>query len=211
MYVTKRNKNIKKKDILKCFKQQDHVFGFIPLTSLSQKYKLWDLSHSVVLSQVESDLLACYKEVRESQEYNCQRCGIQLSDSINFGYLFSFGWDYWDYQLFAFLKFGFPLGFDRRNTFLCPTFTSPNSSRFFPQHVLTYPQEEKAHGAIFGPFPPFGVNTQISPFITREKSDSEKRRLIIDLSFPPDHVSIQVFPRIYILVLLSNFIIRLLT
>ena len=31
------------------------------------------------------------------------------------------------------------------------------------------------------------MNTQISPFITREKSDSDKRRVIIDLSFPPDH------------------------
>ena len=38
-------------DILKCVKQQDHVFGFIPLTSLSQKYKLGHLSHSAVLSR----------------------------------------------------------------------------------------------------------------------------------------------------------------
>ena len=118
-------------DILKCVKQQDQVFGFIPLTSLSQEYKLGDLSNSAVLSQDESDPLACYKKVRDSQKYNCQRCRIQLPDSIDFDYLFSFGRDYWDYQLFAFLKFGFPLDFDRRNTFLCPTFVSHNSAWFF--------------------------------------------------------------------------------
>ena len=122
-------------DILKCVKQQDQVFGFIPLTSLSQEYKLGDLSNSAVLSQGESDHLACYRKVRDSQKYNCQRCRIQLSDSIDFDYLFSFGRDYWDYQLFAFLKFGFPLDFDRKNTFLCPTFVSHNSGRLFPQHA----------------------------------------------------------------------------
>ena len=141
------------------------------------------------MSQGEFDPLACHKKTRESREYNCLKCRIQLSDSIDFDYLFSFGQDYWDYQLFAFLKYGFPLDFDRNTTFLCPTFTSHNSAKFFPQHVLTYLQEEKAHRAIFAPPPflPFGVDTQISPFITREKSDSEKRRVIIDLSFPPDH------------------------
>ena len=176
-------------DILKCVKQQDYVFGFIPLTSLKHKYRLGDFGHSVVLSRDEFDPLVCYKKVRESHEYNYLKCRIQLSDSIDFEYLFSFGRDYWDYQLFAFLKYGFPLDFKRNNTFLCPTLTSHNSAKFFPQHVLTYLQEEKAHGAIFGPLPcpPFGVDTQISPFITREKSDSQKRRVIIDLSFPPDH------------------------
>ena len=178
-------------DILKCVKQQDCVFGFIPLTSLSRNYSLDDLDQALVLSQGGCDPVACHKMVRESHQYNCQKCHIQLSDSIDFEYLFSFGQDYWDYQLFAFLKYGFPLDFDRQNTFLCPTLTSHNSAKSFPHHVLTYLQEEEAQGAIFGPFPhpppPFGINTHISPFITREKSDSEKRRVIIDLSFPPDH------------------------
>ena len=94
-----------------------------------------------------------------------------MSCSVDFGYLFSCGPDYWDYQLLAFLKFG---------TFLCPTITNHNLARVFPQYVLTYLQEEKGHGSIFAPFP-------FPPFITREKSDSEKRSVIIDLSFPPDH------------------------
>ena len=54
-------------DRLKCVKQQDHVFGFIPLTSLNKKYSLRDLTHSAVLSQCQSDPLACYKDVRDQK------------------------------------------------------------------------------------------------------------------------------------------------
>ena len=44
-------------DILKCVKQQDHLFAFIPLTSLNWKYRLGDFNHSAVLLQGESDPL----------------------------------------------------------------------------------------------------------------------------------------------------------
>ena len=71
--------------------------------------------------------------------------------------------------------------------FLCPTFTSHNSARFFLQHVLTYLQEEKAHGAIFGPFPsPFWSKHSNFPLYNQGEV-SHKMRVIIDLSFPPDH------------------------
>ena len=44
------------------------------------------------------------------------------------------------------------------------------------------------YGAILGPFkdPPI-KEMHISPFMTREKADSDKRRVIIDLSFPVGH------------------------
>ena len=56
----------------------------------------------------------------------------------------------------------------------------------FPDHVTAYLQDEIQHQAIFGPFKnkPFGEITHISPFITRNKQDSDKRRVIIDLSWP---------------------------
>ena len=40
------------------------------------------------------------------------------------------------------------------------------------------------YGAIYGPFaqPPFPCH--VSPFLTRDKPDSDKRRVILDLSFP---------------------------
>ena len=54
----------------------------------------------------------------------------------------------------------------------------------FPTHVDTYINEEKQFGAIHGPFkdPPF--DTFQFPCITREKPDSENRRVIVDLIWP---------------------------
>ena len=55
-----------------------------------------------------------------------------------------------------------------------------------PSHVLHYLLEERTHNAIFGPFTtkPFGDVTHNSPFITREKANCDKRRVIVDLSWP---------------------------
>ena len=54
----------------------------------------------------------------------------------------------------------------------------------FKDHVDHYIKTEKEHGAILGPFkdPPFPLHT--SPFLTREKSNSTNRRVIVDLSWP---------------------------
>ena len=55
----------------------------------------------------------------------------------------------------------------------------------YPDHVKSYLDTEMHHGAIYGPYdhPPFGDNTHISPFMSRDKPDSDKRRIIIDLSW----------------------------
>ena len=55
----------------------------------------------------------------------------------------------------------------------------------FPDHVTTYIDTEMEHQAIYGPYtePPYGDHTQIPPFMSREKADSENRRIIIDLSW----------------------------
>ena len=60
-----------------------------------------------------------------------------------------------------------------------------NSANQYPDHVSHYLQEEIQYGAIAGPFrvPPLG-KLHVSPFMTRDKSSSEHRRVIIDLSWP---------------------------
>ena len=52
----------------------------------------------------------------------------------------------------------------------------------FKDHVNYYLETEIDHKAILDPFqgPPFPLHT--SPFLTREKSNSDKRRVIVDLS-----------------------------
>ena len=80
---------------------------------------------------------------------------------------------------------------DLRNDGSCHT-----SARDNPDHVTAYIEDEIQHGAIFGPFQkkPFGDIINISPFITRPKPDSNKRRVIVDLSWP-DKASVNYFTK----------------
>ena len=64
--------------------------------------------------------------------------------------------------------------------------SSYNSALQFPEHVTAYLNDELEDKAIYGPFEnkPFGEETHISTFFTRNKPDSTKRGVIIDLSWP---------------------------
>ena len=86
-----------------------------------------------------------------------------------------------------FLKFGFPLDFPRSEEGnLQSTEGSHSSAIQHKEHVHMYLSDEIGHQAIAGPYDqsPYGDKTQISPFMTRDKSDSDKCRVIIDLSWP---------------------------
>ena len=53
----------------------------------------------------------------------------------------------------------------------------------YEEHVKHYLQEELNHGAILGPFKSKPINLHVSPFMTRDKPDSQWRRTIVDLSW----------------------------
>lgn len=67
---------------------------------------------------------------------------------------------------------------------------SPNhpSAQNFQAHVDDYIDLERELGAIIGPFsaPPFTPWCNVAPLMTREKSNKIDRRIIVDLSFPPE-------------------------
>ena len=97
------------------------------------------------------------------------------------------------------IGYGFPLDFDH-NVSLVNDECNHKSAADFKEDVEVYLQKEKGLGAILGPFkePPV-KNLHISLFMTREKADSKHRRVIIDLSFPPDHsINAGVTPDIYL-------------
>ena len=112
--------------------------------------------------------------------------------------------DYWDTQLVQLIKFGFPLDFNRDSPLHWED-KNHNLALLFPEHVDAYLKEEISHGAIVGPFESTHLNNcHFSPFMTREKSDSDKHRVIIDLSWPSDaSVNLGVDKNSY---LASNFI-----
>ena len=93
--------------------------------------------------------------------------------------------DYHDKQIIQLLKYGFPLG----NTKGCGSRTIPKNhtgARFYQSHVAQLLQTEILCKSVIGPFSqsPFGHDTFLSPLNSVPKKDSEKRRLILDLSFP---------------------------
>ena len=51
-------------------------------------------------------------------------------------------------------------------------------------HVSKYISEEIKYGAIWGPFKELPFPCHVSPFLSRDKPNSNSRRVILDLSFP---------------------------
>ena len=81
------------------------------------------------------------------------------------------------------LEFGFPLDFDR-SLDLISVEDNHKLAKDYEEHVEHYLQEELYHGAILGPFKSKPINLHVSPFMTRDKPDSQWRRTIVDLSWP---------------------------
>ena len=82
------------------------------------------------------------------------------------------------------LRFGFPLDFNRK----CPLkneIGNHASATQFPGDVDAYIEEESKYGALLGPFKENPIaHSHVSPFMTRNKPNSDRRRVIIDLSWP---------------------------
>ena len=91
---------------------------------------------------------------------------------------------YWDRQLLQLIRFGFPLDFNRS----CPlTHKQANhkSAMEFPNDINAYIEEEKKYNALLGPFDSHPISSgHCSPFMTRAKPNSDRRRVIVDLSWP---------------------------
>ena len=64
------------------------------------------------------------------------------------------------------------------------TLNNHTSANDYASHVTKYIQEELKFGAMIGPFDEKPCTLHISPFMMRDKAQSEVRRTIIDLSWP---------------------------
>ena len=91
--------------------------------------------------------------------------------------------NYWDRQLLELIKFGFPLDFNR----VCDLgqYTGNHSSAIdCPKDIEAYIQEELHYGGLLGPFKDNPITGgHCSPFMTRSKPNSDRRRVIVDLSW----------------------------
>ena len=92
--------------------------------------------------------------------------------------------DYNDKEVIEGLRYGWPTG--RLPTVEDPEITYKNHMGAI-DYLQEYIKKEQSHAAILGPFKkiPFTNKVGISPISTRPKKNSEDRRIIVDLSFPP--------------------------
>ena len=90
-------------------------------------------------------------------------------------------------DLLDYVQFGFPLGYLGP---ISPTEDVPNhpSATRYNNHIDRFISTEKTAGALIGPLkhPPFTPWIHVSPLMSRPKADSDKRRVITDLTYPED-------------------------
>ena len=163
----------------KCWKSQsDFDFGFVPLSDFVLP------SNNSYESRAFVSPIDQHHFVKQFDVPNFLGARSPVTSQLNVPEWERQLRDYWDTQLIHLIKFGFPLGFNRNMRLMSEKINHASALKH-PSDVVAYLEEEIAHGAIVGPF----VNNPIqschySPFMTREKSGSNQRRVIIDLSWP---------------------------
>ena len=158
--------------------QSDFDFGFIPMGEFrfSESEEIHEMLHYCPIKG--------HAMVKQYQKPNFLGARLKVDSQLNLGAWKLHLSDYWDKQLIDLLYFGFPLDFNR--TFPLKWEGSNHSSAInFPRDIEAYLSQELAHNAIVGPFTEHPCpGGHISPFLTREKPNSDNRRVIVDLSWP---------------------------
>ena len=130
------------------------------------------------------ELRDIYNEVQRSGSYNYAGVRRRVPSGLNIEAWRRYLGTYTDVNLPEFLEYGWPVHFDRLQPLVAAD-KNHFSAQAYPEHVDYYIETELAHGALLGPFagPPV-VGAHTSPLMSREKKDSEHRRIIVDLSCP---------------------------
>ena len=172
-------------DLSRFMDQHTQHTGFIPLSPL-QFGEIKECDKCIHDPELCKDPVKLYDIVNSFQCPNFLGARVQVNYDMNLDLIDKLAEGYWDWHLPLFLRYGFPMDFKGSHGDLISASDSHPSALQFPEHVTAYLTDEMDHQAIYGPFKnkPFGGITHISPFITHQKQDSNKRRVIIDLSWP---------------------------
>ena len=162
--------------------QTDFDFGFVPLSDFIMPQK------SIATSDVVDCPITQHFLIKETQVPNFLGARIPIQSQLNVQKWHEYLSEYWDQQLLQLVTFGFPLDLNRQCVLKADK-TNHASAIKHPADIETYLKEEKQYKAILGPFKENPIhNCHYSPFMTRDKPGSENRRVIIDLSWPPDNL-----------------------
>ena len=175
-----------------CIQQTRSEIGFIPLTALKVYEgppKFWDSC---------PDIIQAHKLIKETGLPNYLSCRIPIQGQLKPDRWQHYLQNYWDKQLVDLITYGFPLDFDRK-VVLQSVRENYRSALDFPQEIDRYIETETKYGALLGLFDSLPIDAHMSPLMTRSKQTSEKRRTVIDLSWPRGHsVSTGVYNNKYL-------------
>ena len=158
--------------------QSKYDFRFIPLS-----HQVMPENHDINTAH-DVSVIETHKRVKHTGLPNFLGAGIPIKSQLNTKAWQELLHDYWDKQLLQFIKFGFPLGFNR-NCVLNHTSENHKYALEHPEQVKAYIDEELKLDALIGPFHTNLLeNSYCSPFMTRPKANSEARHVIMDLSWP---------------------------
>lgn len=133
-------------------------------------------------------IIETHDKVFYSGQPNFLGCKIPVKSGINVGFFRENLIDYKDNIICEFLEYGAPVGFEGKISDISSVdIVNHKGALEFDMDVLQYLYKEASYGAIIGPFDqnPFCCDVKISPLNTVSKKDSDERRIILDLSFPP--------------------------
>ena len=116
-------------------------------------------------------------------------CRVPLHSNWNLTLMKQLLHEYHDIEIIDWLMFGFSIS---RNDYAAdpvPATCNHAGANLFPQAVDDYIRKEIRLGATMGPFkvPPYINRIGVSPLSTRPKRGTSARRIILDLSFPPQY------------------------
>lgn len=123
--------------------------------------------------------------VRESHKSNAEGLRIPLQTKINIAYIKAFCKNTVHEKIVKFLEFGWPLGHDGRTIPPEPK-RNHKGVREYPQQTWEYLQAEKQKNRVLGPCQSkvFAGKNGISPLNSVPRKQDDKRRFVLDLSFP---------------------------
>ena len=135
--------------------------------------------------EMTAQMMGIYNRVVMAGGHNYNTTRIRVPSGLNMEAWREWLKGYHDRTLAEFLEFGWPVNFDRRSPLGAMQSNHP-SAMACEEHIDFYVDTERRFGALLGPFssPPFRW-LHLSPLMTRSKRDTDKRRVIMDLSWPP--------------------------
>ena len=167
-----------------------------PVSSLADAVQDHWFFHPFISFKAPEGLARIYDTVVSFQKSNARGARIPLPTSLNLP-----AWERErtghidDIMVIDGVTFGFPLQYMGGPIYAQgDVVENHHSARYYPEAIQQYIVKETSLGTLVGPFdtPPFTPWCHVSPLMSRPKSDSAERRIIVDLSYPDGGINAHI-------------------